>query len=66
MIFLEILVKHHGTYKDGGTECYIDENGGVYYIDNRINSTTKGKIYNKYPSDNGARILPYVKLVNKL
>ena len=28
-----------------------------YYIDKRINSTTKGELYDSYPSDEGAQIL---------
>ncbi len=28
-----------------------------YYLDNRINSKTKGELYDRYPSDEGAKIL---------
>ena len=28
-----------------------------YYLDNRIGSTTKGELYDGYPSDEGAKIL---------
>lgn len=42
---------------DGGTKVYVDEKGQNYYLDNRIASTTKGKMYDKYPNDKDAKII---------
>ncbi len=59
-----IEVKWRGSYKDGGTEEYIGEFDGIhYFIDKRINSKTTGQIYDKYPSDKGAKILKGIRLV---
>lgn len=46
-----------GMYRDGGTEELILENGIVVYVDNRIQSTTKGKVFDKYPGKEGAKII---------
>lgn len=61
------------VYTDGGTTIWIDKdkastiktlvevqeflNDECFYIDNRINSTTKGELFNKYPSKEDAVIL---------
>lgn len=57
-------------YRDGGTSVWIEpsvkaslktieeaENCQKYYLDNRINSTTKGELYDRYPSKEGALVL---------
>jgi hypothetical protein len=58
------------TYLDGGTIVWIDPNVKMnvktieeaqncqkYYLDNRMDSTTKGELYDKYPSHINAKIL---------
>lgn len=57
-------------YRDGGTSVWIEpsvksslktieeaDSCQKYYLDNRINSTTKGELYDKYPNEEGAVIL---------
>ena len=57
-------------YRDGGTIEYVSvadkaniktmedaQNCQKYCIDNRIHSTTKGELYDRYPSKEGAKIL---------
>jgi len=57
-------------YRDGGTSVWVSVKDKYeslassivlickkYYIDNRISSTTKGELYDRYPSDEGAKIL---------
>lgn len=53
------IVKHQDTYRDGGTKTYrvvnFDEIGLKFiYQDFRIRSTSKGKFYTGYPSDEGS------------
>lgn len=55
-----ILVKKCGKYKDGGTEYFCDKSGKKYFIDGRIGSSTKGKVFDRYPSEKGAKILNLV------
>ena len=43
-------------YKDGGTYTFV-KNGKTYYVDRRVNSTTRNKVYDKYPGDAGAKIV---------
>jgi hypothetical protein len=45
------------AYKDGGTIEYCDENNNRYFVDGRIRSKTKGELFDRYPSDKGAKIL---------
>jgi len=60
-----------GGYKDGGTDVYFLD-GKKYYRDRRMGSKTKGRIFNAYPGDKGAAILPkleeerILRLINKL
>lgn len=53
----KIKGKHVSTFKDGGTKRVLGEDNNEYYIDNRINSKTKGKIYDRHPSLLGAKQL---------
>jgi hypothetical protein len=55
-----ILVTKIGKYKDGGTEYFRDSKGKKYFIDGRINSLTKGKVYDRYPDEKGSTILNVV------
>jgi hypothetical protein len=55
-----IIVTRRGIFKDGGTEEYQDKERNHYFIDKRINSKTKGKVFDKYPSDVGAKILDVI------
>jgi len=43
-------------YKDGGTYTF-SKNGKTYYVDHRIGSKTKNKVYDRYPGDSGAKIV---------
>lgn len=52
-----VTVTNRGTYKDGGTQEFQDRQGKKYFVDGRISSKTKGKVYDRYPSDAGAKIL---------
>lgn len=46
-------IKDFNAYLDGGTVC-ITTDEGTYCLDNRIDSTTKEKLYLGYPMhDNG-------------
>lgn len=46
-----IKVKEIARYRDGGTTRCVDKKGNSYYIDNRIGSTTIGKVFDEYPDD---------------
>lgn len=46
------------TFKDGGTEVWIDQYGEEYFRDKRIGSKTRGRFYDKYPDKKGANIIP--------
>ena len=49
------------TYKDGGTRKYYGvKDKQDYYQDNRIFSETRGLVYDRYPGDEDAAILPVV------
>jgi len=49
-------IKKISSYKDGGT-IEIDTNDGIYCIDCRLKTTTKGIIFKGYPEkDNGNMI----------
>ena len=52
-----IKVKEVSRYRDGGTTVFKSTKGKLYYRDSRIMTETKGKIYDRYPSDNGAKLL---------
>ena len=43
-------------YKNGGTYTFV-KNNKTYYVDRRIGSTTKDKVYDRYPGDAGATIV---------
>lgn len=43
-------------YKDGGTYAFV-KNGKIYYVDRRIGSKTRDRVYDRYPSDAGAKIV---------
>lgn len=41
-------------YKDGGTAKVLLSNHEVVYIDNRLRSETRGKVFDRYPGEQGA------------
>lgn len=43
-------------YKDGGT-IELGTDKGNFFIDDRLFSVTKGKIYSEYPSDDNSNII---------
>lgn len=57
-----IIYRPRATYMDGGTQVIKNKQGKKYYIDGRIGSKTKGKVYDRYPGDKGAKIVN-IKLV---
>lgn len=48
-------------YRDGGTVKLDIYDGDTYYIDNRIGSETKGRMFSRYPSEPSAQQLPIEK-----
>jgi hypothetical protein len=69
-------LKRCGIIRDGGTTVWINpevrknlktieeaNNAQKYYIDGRIGSKTKGELFDKYPSDEGAIILDKTQFV---
>ncbi len=53
------------TYRDGGS-MEITTNKGVFWLDNRIFTETKGKLFSKYPSDKEAEIISDTAILNPL
>lgn len=58
------------AFKDGGTSVWMEpevynsiknkddaEKAVKYYLDNRLESQTKGELFDRYPSDKGAIML---------
>ena len=41
----------YSIYRDGGTTEWIDQNNCKYYLDGRINSPTKGQLFDRHPRD---------------
>jgi hypothetical protein len=54
---LQIKAKVVDHARDGGTKVCLGEDGKTYFIDRRIFTKTKGKVYDKYPSEEGAQML---------
>jgi len=63
-------------YRDGGTTVYVEENDypnietdysniTMYYLDKRIASKTRGEIFDKYPSEEGAIMLDKSQFILK-
>lgn len=57
VILLQNQEKEVTMYREGGTTKYIDEKGNEYFKDNRLGTKTKGKIFDKYPKEEDAKIL---------
>ena len=51
------------TARDGGTLRYKGWDGKDYFVDYRISTNTKGKIYDRYPSEKGAILLTDARLI---
>jgi len=51
-------------YKDGGT-IEIHTEYGIYCIDNRLQSRTKGRLYNGYPKDDNTNIIDETGFMKK-
>jgi hypothetical protein len=54
------------AYLDGGTQKIVTEDEKEYYIDGRIYSTTKGKIYSLYPGKSDSKMLDDVELYEEI
>jgi hypothetical protein len=52
----EMIIQKFDTYRDGGT-IEIETNEGIFCFDNRINSITKGKLYNGYPKKDNSNLI---------
>jgi adenylate kinase family enzyme len=53
----KIKAHYVDCYLDGGTIKAVDDEGNYYYIDNRINSSKKGLIFDSYPANLDAKIV---------
>lgn len=53
----KITLKYAGKFRDGGTTQYRGSDNKIYCIDGRINSLTKGEIFDRYPGYEGAQQL---------
>lgn len=53
----EVEVTKVTTYRDGGTVQYASKMGMNFWQDGRIGTKTKNLIYDRHPSEEGARIL---------
>ena len=58
----EVLVTEVGRFRDGGTIHYRNAGGLDFFLDNRIQTKTKGAVYDRHPSAEGAQRLN-VKLI---
>ena len=55
-----MIINNIDVYRDGGT-VKVETNEGIFYIDRRIRTETKGGVYDDYPNkgniiDNGEEI----------
>ena len=53
----EILATEFGRIRDGGTIRYQTRLGIDIYQDGRIGSKTKGLFFDRYPNEDGAKLL---------
>ena len=53
----KISVTEVGRYRDGGTVQYVNDGGLNFWYDNRIGTKTRGAIFDRHPSDQGAQRL---------
>lgn len=53
----KIKLQYHNTYLDGGTEVYSGSDHKIYYVDYRLGTTTHGEIFDRYPDNEGAKML---------
>lgn len=53
---MKIKLKLVGVIRDGGTWVYYGSDRRNYYIDNRMNSSNKGSIYDHYPQYASAQL----------
>ena len=51
-----IEIKDFDMYRDGGT-IRISTNEGIFCFDDRINSTTEGRLYYGYPMDDNSNLI---------
>lgn len=53
----KIKLRYKDTARDGGTKVYVGSDGKSYYEDYRIQTKTKGSLYNDYPNHSSAKML---------
>lgn len=54
---IKTKITQTGLYRDGGTIHAVDETGKSYFVDGRIGSETKGRVFNEYPGEDGALLV---------
>lgn len=57
-------IKYIELILDGGTFC-ITTDVNYYYVDNRINTKTKGSVYEDYPEDDNSNMVQDQELIKK-
>lgn len=53
----KIKLTYQNVFLDGGTKVYSGSDYKIYYVDYRLGTTTAGELYDKYPGDEGAKML---------
>jgi hypothetical protein len=53
----DVEIKRIGSYRDGGTIVVKLHNGRMLYVDDRINSPTRGELVSEYPKP-GLTLVP--------
>lgn len=54
---IKTKITETGRCRDGGTILAVDETGKSYFVDGRIGSETKGRVFDKYPSEEDAMLV---------
>ena len=54
-------IKSINRYRDGGSLCFVYDDGQELWIDNRIGSKTCGQFYTAYPNDKDAELIELSK-----
>ncbi len=53
----KIKLRYKDSYLDGGTKVYVGSDGKSYYEDYRLQTKTKGALYDKDPDHSSAKML---------
>lgn len=60
-----VVIHGYHTLKDGGT-AILHTNRGKFYIDGRITTKTKGKIFDDYPANKGAAQITDERIIRSI